>query len=478
MRKTYAIWVLGAMLCLGIIAILRPSEAGSPEERAALNQGRTVIVYWDRHYGHEHAMRAKLIEEYNTTQGIADGVYVRALPIGNSAIMEKLLTAVASGSPPDACSIDSGILMQLATQGCFTSLSDYADSIPALKQDRFLPHTWAMVSFEGYNSNRRAWVDGVWGIPTTTEAYCLLWNKDAFRRAGLDPERPPRTIRELEEYAARLTIREGSETKQVGFVPWFPWDMTLMWGGLFGGTWYDSKTGYATCASDSSIVASLAWQGTFSETPNSATNAPYALDSSKFQSFEKMGAYQSANNPFYAGKVAMIIEGEWQVTFIEKYASHLDWGVAPIPQPEDAPPRAYGPACICDAVPSSAKHKDEAFKFLRWFYAPRSETATSPCSDFNYTIHNIPCTREEALQDRFMKDPKFSVFVNELLTKPEIVTHPLLPQPQLFLDEIERAREFVILHEKSPEQAAQEIETRTNEVLGDTYRQMKKLTPE
>ncbi|MFA6243036.1 MAG: extracellular solute-binding protein, partial [Candidatus Hydrogenedentales bacterium] len=361
MLKTYLKWTIGALICLGLTAALRPSEAGSPEERKALEEGRTIIVYWDRHSGHEHAMRASLIKEYNDTQGITDGVYVRALPIGFFALMEKMLTSIAGGSPPDICSIDTSILMQLATQGCFTALGDWMKTVPALDKDRFIPHTWGMVAYEGYDAANQKWVNDVWGIPSTTDSYCLLWNKDIFRRAGLDPNVPPKTTQELEEFAAKLTIRDGAEVKQIGFIPWFPWDISLMWGGLFGGEYYDPETGLATCGSDAGVIASLAWQQKFSINPQSKDNPLFAVDATKFQSFEKMGAYQSANNPFYAGRVAMIVEGEWQATFIPQYAKHLDWGVAPIPQPEGAPPRAFGPACVCDAVPASAKHKDEAF---------------------------------------------------------------------------------------------------------------------
>lgn len=466
MLKAYTGWTVAGVLCLALLAVLRPTPAGSQAEREATRNGRTLILYWDRHSGHEHQARVDLIDEYNQTQGVRDGVYVRALPIGYNVLMEKMLTSIAAGSPPDICSIDTAILAQLAAQGCFSPLGDLVESETGLREDAFLPHAWRMVHFRGYDAARRRWTEDVWGIPTTTDTYCLLWNKDAFRKAGLDPDRPPRTIEELEAYAAKLIVRSDTGIEQFGFVPWFPWDQTHMWGGLFGGQWFDPATGVATCANDPGIIASFAWQRRFATDPHASEQLPIAIDPARTQSFERMGAYQSSNNPFYTGKVAMITEGEWQVTFTQKYAPELDWGVAPIPQPEGVEPLSFGPSCIADAIPAGAPHREEALKFLRWFYRSRPDGNPSPASDYALAIHNIPPRREEALHKRFTGDPKFRVFVETLLNR-RVVGTPSSPVTQFFLDEMANNREYVIRYQKSPQQAAQDIEAAANAALED-----------
>ena len=42
-------------------------------------------------------------------------------------------------------------------------------------------------------------------LPWGCDVYALFWNKDLFKAAGLDPERPPQTMEELVEYADKLT---------------------------------------------------------------------------------------------------------------------------------------------------------------------------------------------------------------------------------------------------------------------------------
>ncbi len=453
LSRSHIVWALAGLACVASAYVLWPRQAATDAERRALAEGRTIIVYWDRHSGHEHEARMRLIDEFNERQS---EVYVRGVAVGFNALMEKTLTSTAGHAPPDVQSIDSTFLAQLAPQGIFRPLDDLIAEEPSLHREKFFPFCWDMVFYSGH----------VWGIPTTTDSYCLLWNKAAFRKAGLDPERPPRTLQELTDYAAKLTIRgETGEIEQMGFLPWLPWDLTHMWGALFGGEWFNYATGRAEIAQDEHLRAAYEWQQSFAYDPGAKEQLPYAMDPERIEAFSKgFGEYFSASNPFYSGKVAMIAEGEWQVTFIPKYAPGLDWGVAPIPQPEGAPPLSYGPAAVVDVIPSTARHPEAAKKFLRWFYSPRPNGGTSPASDYTFEIHNIATRRDEAVQERFVADPKFRVFVNELLTKP-VASMPNMPVSLYMMDQIERQRSRVVFRRSTPEQALRDAEAMTNRAL-------------
>lgn len=451
MLRTYLTWAGITLACAVILAVLWPSEAGSEAERAALREGRTIITYWDRSQGHEYEMHCELIDEFNRSQ---DKIYVRTLSIGWR--IEKLLTAISSGAPPDVCSMEGQTISQLAPQGCFMPLDEWMAGQPNMSREDFFPHQYEMVSY----NNR------VYAVPTVTDSYCLLWNKAAFRRAGLDPERPPQTLRELEEYAAKLTVRGADgRVEQVGFLPWLPWDFTFMWGEYFGGQWFNPERTRVTAATDPKIIESLEWQASWVRNPNDPNSPPYAIDKDVAQSFyngfSSGGAYFSATNPFYSGKVAMIHEGEWQCTFIPKYAPTLDWGVAPIPQPEGTPERSFSPSTVCDGIPVGSKHPEEAKTFLAWFFARRADGRPSPASDYAHMIHNVPARRTEALDERFMNNPKFRVFVDQLLTKPAVY-YPGTPVGRLFTDQCQKVREFVMFGQKDARTALREMQQKVN----------------
>ena len=56
-------------------------------------------------------------------------------------------------------------------------------------------------------------VDGkLWSMPFNTSNPILYYNKDMFKAAGLDPEKPPRTWAEVEDAAKKLTKKDGDKT--------------------------------------------------------------------------------------------------------------------------------------------------------------------------------------------------------------------------------------------------------------------------
>lgn len=450
--KTKVFWAFCAVAALAILYVLWPNHAGDAAEQQALREGRTVVVYWDRLMGHEHKMRRELIDEFNKSQ---NEVYVRALPIGYYQAMEKILTSTAAGAPPDICSLDTSLMQQLAPQGVLAPVDDFMKEVPSLAEEHFYPACYAMSKMDGK----------MWGVPTSADVYILLWNKQLFRKAGLDPERPPQTVEELLDYSAKLTIKApNGQIEQMGFLPWVPWDLTHLWCSVFGGKFYDPKTGLFELDDDPGVVAGIEFQRSFVEEPGATVQKPWAVDADRVQGFFKgLGEYMSANNPFYTGKVAMITEGEWQPTFVPKYAPNLDWGAAPLPVAPGVGQIGYCPVGMVDCIPATSKNKEAAKKFLRWFYSPRPG-GTSPASDYCSAVHNIPTRVAESHQERFQSDPKFKIFVDQM-TQAQVATFPNTSSTQFMLDQCELQRERAVFREITSREAATQIETESNKQL-------------
>jgi len=112
--------------------------------------------------------------------------------IPDNQVVTKLATSVRAGDAPDLMSFDLIYMPDFMKAGFLTDLTDqlkadpnYANHIEAYKD---------IATFE----------DKIYGVGFTPDVSILVWNKDLFRKAGLDPETPPKTIYEIHEMATKI----------------------------------------------------------------------------------------------------------------------------------------------------------------------------------------------------------------------------------------------------------------------------------
>ena len=145
----------------------------------------------------------------------------------------KVLAAIKAGETPAIALMFSIDLYQPLSTG---KLYDY-NSFCTTEEDQ----AWLNSFYPGFMENSRI-PDGnggylVYGIPWQRSTIIMYYNKDAFREVGLDPDQPPTTWEELEEYAAKLTkkdengntIRYGVQipSDKAGYAYWMLQTFTL-----------------------------------------------------------------------------------------------------------------------------------------------------------------------------------------------------------------------------------------------------------
>jgi multiple sugar transport system substrate-binding protein len=113
------------------------------------------------------------------------------------------------------------------------------------------------------------WENKIYAIPTGAACEAFYWNKEHFRQAGLDPERPPKTWKELEEYALKLTLRnERGEIARAGYIPgyWDPFGTALFahWA-LQKGARFLSEDGRRVKLTSPACVEALEWEANLFE---------------------------------------------------------------------------------------------------------------------------------------------------------------------------------------------------------------------
>lgn len=315
-----------------------------PRGRKTDAGNRLVLDYWEKWTGHEGAAMQRVVDAFNRSQ---DRLLVRYFV--TSGIGQKALTSIAGGDPPDIIGLWNFNVPPYAESRAILALDELAPK-HGLNLERYSPGVRQVMTHRG------RW----WAAVNTAGTLAMYYNKTIFREVGLDPERPPRTIQELDEAHRRIVKREASgDLSRVGFLHaepgWWQW----IWGYHFGGSLYDPGSETAT-VSDARNLAAYHWYSGYTRD----------LGFDKVERFRSgFGSYNTPENAFLTGKVAMVIQGPWLANMVEKFAPRLDYGVAPFPV-EASAYRDGSPVALIDTdvlvIPRGAKNPEASMEFIAY----------------------------------------------------------------------------------------------------------------
>lgn len=280
----------------------------------------------------------------------------------------RFLISVAGGTPPDVIWFDRYAIAEWAARGAFAPLDPFIDRDLAAQR----PETPSADRYFGSCWNEAKYRNQVYGIPTSVDDRALIYNRDLLKQAGLvdanGEAKPPRTWEELADYAVKLSAfdAEGNLTR-VGFAPQFGNSWLYMYGWMNGGR-FMSEDGKTCTINEPRIVEALTYM---TEVYN------------RLGGYAKVAAFQAGFqggelDPFIQGKVAMKIDGSWQMPFLAAYGRNVDFGVAPPPMPEKelaaGKPQVTWNGGWAYAIPATAKNKDAAWEFIRYMTSDRAMT--------------------------------------------------------------------------------------------------------
>lgn len=393
----------------------------------------TEITYWQYWTGFEGKAIEQLVNKFNKTHN-----HIRVKMLTISEPRKKTLLAITGGTPPDVISSIAAWVPELASRGALIPLDNYCKE-NMIGENLFMPAFWKMLNLYGHT----------WALPTTPTATALYWNKDLFKEAGLNPERPPKTLRELEEYSEKLTKKDTSgKITQIGFLPSWPVWAFGFYGVIFGGLWGDTEANKITANHFKNIEA---W--------NWAQNFVKKLGGKNVQLFQEgCGNYQGVNNPFYTNKIAIETNGVWEGNFIPRFAPKLKWGVAPMPTKSGKPITIVD--CDCIVIPKGSKHPKEAFEFIKWLMKP--ENLEELCILQGKFSPLLTSDREEFIKKH--PHPYIKIFI-DLAKSKNATFFPQATFYEMYRRELKRAFEAVMKLYKTPKEALNEVQKKIEKEL-------------
>ncbi len=410
---------------LGLLLLILPAGCGwfaSTEPDLPVE-----VTLWTSWAGFEKEALDVVVDDFNQSQ---DEVRVRCLNV--SQLERKLLLATAGGNPPDLAALPYGALPVYAENNALIPLDRMAAEA-GIVADQYIDIFWTICSHRGH----------LWALPITASVTALHWNKKLFREAGLDPERPPVSIAELEAFNEIITQRrENGSITVMGHLPVEPGWWRSYLGHWFGGRLWN---GDAMTVDSPENLANARWIASY----------PKRFGADNLLRFQSgFGTFASPQNAFFTGRVAMVMQGVWMDNFIKNYASpDFEYGVAAFPSVD--PDRLPGVSVAepdSFSIPAGARHPQEAFRFLTYMnrrdvleklaLGHRKMTSLRSVSDFFLTHH---------------PHPYIGVFI-ELAASPNVTMIPPIAQRNQLESEMVNTVGLLLRGKVEPEEILAEVQ--------------------
>ena len=119
----------------------------------------------------------------------------------------KALTAHKSGNPPTTSVLLSTDMFTLIDEDAIVPIDDFVKT----DDDK----TWLKSFFPAFMLNSQTG-GKTWGAPFQRSTVVLYWNKDLFKEAGLDPDKPPADWTEQVAFSQKLTKRTARAAPRNG----------------------------------------------------------------------------------------------------------------------------------------------------------------------------------------------------------------------------------------------------------------------
>ena len=305
----------------------------------------------------------------------------------------KIRLRYASGDPPDVWYFRENLLAEFVDLGLLAPAPPFIERIV---QENSLNE---MIRQAPY-------FNGVcYGIAHNAAWQALYYNKDMFREAGLDPDRPPETWDELLEYAELLTKRRedgsveraGISLRKTGYSP----GTAEKWLTFFhsaGGRLFNEDGSRSLVDSEAGHAANAFYDEVFRR---------------KLDSVEHEGDQQG----FGQERVAMFIRELHVVDWLHTNYPDVNFGVARIPVPDTSFTSYSAGGAYPFVVSSGSDVEETAWHFIEFLMSDE------PYTKYMRMLNELPMLKSVAALPEFAEDPYIRTFLEQPVSIPPKFPH-------------------------------------------------------
>src|SRR3954470_3715270 len=288
---------IGAVLALS--ALLAPAHA------------QTEIQWWHSMTGANNTGVSELAAKFNASQKD-----YKIVPVFKGSYPESMTAAIAAfraGNPPH--------ILQVFEVGTATMMSAKGAIVPVAKvmadaKEPFDPKAY-LPTVTGYYSDSKG---NMLSYPFNSSTVVFYVNKDAFKKAGLDAEKAPRTWKEFVAAAEKLKASGQECVYSTGWPAWMHIENFSAWHNVPIGT---KQNGMAGTDTEFTI-----------NSPLHVRHVTMLGDMAKKGLFTYAGRTNQAESKFSSGECAMLTSSSGAQANIRRNAK-FEWSVNFIPYHDD-----------------------------------------------------------------------------------------------------------------------------------------------
>ncbi|MDP4084834.1 MAG: extracellular solute-binding protein [Bacillota bacterium] len=303
MKKT-CIKLLLVIMAFSLVALAGCSNSdNSSSSNGSKSKKQVTITYWQYTFPAKVSEIKNLIQKFEAEN---PNITVVAQDFPYDQYNQKVAAAMHAGKGPDILNLYYGWLPQYVKQ-------NYLQPIPKdlLTTSEIESYFVPMIKASKINGK-------YYTLPIAVRSLALFYNKDMFKKAGLDPNSPPKTWNELIQDAKKMTKRDANgKLQQEGFA----WDVN--------GQGYHAfeevllrQWGIEPFSKDGKKVQ---WN-----TSHGLNAFTYWINMEKKEKVGEPNFLTDYNTAFKAGKAGIIIDGSFDIAAIRD-AAKFNWGVTTLP---------------------------------------------------------------------------------------------------------------------------------------------------
>jgi sn-glycerol 3-phosphate transport system substrate-binding protein len=367
------------------------------------------------------------------------GIKVKPIYSGSyQDTITKVLTAIKGGDAPQLSVILSVDMFTLIDEDAIVPI----DGLLKTEDDR----NWLKGFYPGFMENSQT--DGkTWGVPFQRSTPVLYWNKELFKEAGLDPEKPPANWAEQIAFAQKLTKRDaagnvtqwGIQIPSSGFPYW-----------LFQGF---------TTQNDIRLMNATGNQ-TYFDDPKVIEAVQYWYDLSVKHKVHPPGITEWGTTPrdFMERKIAMMWQTTGNLTNVRANAK-FPFGVGMLPA-NRKPGAPTGGGNFFIFKKSTSAQQEASLKFIKWITQPARAAQWS--IDTGYVAVTPAAWETDAMKKYVVDFPAAAVARDQLkFAVAELSTH----ENQRVTKVLNDGLQAVLTGAKPAEQAMKDAQREADRIL-------------